>query len=444
MSLLGVGALALLLAAAPSGKPDDTNIHWSPDARYVAFNRAGEARPVAYVVPAGHGSARRVGVGFVTGWASEDTVDLSGTVVGLDGRVRFRYSGSHGGWLPDGSRVAFFSGGDLVVADARGGQRRIFARGVGVSVWDATGPVWSHDGMRIAFTDAAAGEGSKLAILDLATGAVRIVFSDSHQNVDPSWSPDDSTLAFESNREISLVGADGTNWQGFAEGRFPQWHPTQKDALLYVVPEPYSPATGADYTLYVGHPISRAPSVRLADDVHPDTSPRWSPTGAQVAFVSGRECLRWGVYVTRSEWPYTYSQHRRSNDCHVDGTNRADVLTGTPWVDVIRGLGGDDRIDAGADADHVDGGGGNDTIDAGKGANVVSGGPGDDVISGGRGNDEIRGGPGRDRISSGLGMDAVDVEDGRRDVVDCGAGPNDSAVADVFDVLQGCEHVVRR
>ena len=100
--------------------------------------------------------------------------------------------------------------------------------------------------------------------------------------------------------------------------------------------------------------------------------------------------------------PRPHDPSGRPVRCTIVGTQAADVLRGTRGRDVICGLGG------------------NDTILGGRGNDVIYGGPGADTISGGAGADTVRGGP---------GSDTLQVQDGRRDVVEGGPGI-DLAIAD--------------
>jgi TolB protein len=69
-------------------------------------------------------------------------------------------------YSPDGSRVAYMTGGSFVVAAADGSNaQEVF----GEFVWD---PKWSRAGDRIAFTS---GDGSELRVLDVATGTVTLL-----------------------------------------------------------------------------------------------------------------------------------------------------------------------------------------------------------------------------------------------------------------------------
>ena len=72
----------------------------------------------------------------------------------------------------------------------------------------------------------------------------------------------------------------------------------------------------------------------------------------------------------------------------------------------------------------------------------ISAGRGADVVTTGSGADKVTAGPGSDKVTTGAGKDTVEVRDGERDVVNCGAG-RDRVTADGLDVLTSCETVDR-
>ena len=106
------------------------------------------------------------------------------------------------------------------------------------------------------------------------------------------------------------------------------------------------------------------------------------------------------------------------------GNAANNVLVGTALGDRILGFEGKDRLTGKAGRDCLEGGGGPDFLD------------------GGDGGDQLDGGRDRDTMKGGRGGDFLDSVDGKRDVVDCGAGP-DRAEVDEKDVLKGCERVTR-
>ncbi|MEY8839605.1 calcium-binding protein [Cribrihabitans sp. XS_ASV171] len=96
----------------------------------------------------------------------------------------------------------------------------------------------------------------------------------------------------------------------------------------------------------------------------------------------------------------------------IEGTDNADLLTGSVFADVIEGGAGDDTIRGNNGGDEINGGSGNDTIRGGNGNDVVTGGQGNDSIMGDAGRDIIHGGEGNDTITGGEGRDSVEAGDG--------------------------------
>ena len=90
-------------------------------------------------------------------------------------------------------------------------------------------------------------------VVNVASGeAKQITSGDDWDDTDPQWSPDSTRIAFVSNRTGKAYDDD-----------------TNSD--VWVIPA----AGGA--------------LVKISDHVEPDTNPRWSPDGTQIAFLSGDE-----------------------------------------------------------------------------------------------------------------------------------------------------------
>src|SRR5205823_3706594 len=108
---------------------------------------------------------------------------------------------------------------------------------------------------------------------------------------------------------------------GAAENRYPQWSPFGR--LAFISDRGHVPggATRYRYALYVEE-LGRLPK-KLVDDVRPDSPPRWSSNGAQIAVAAGQECRRWGIYVVRGEGGVG---RRRTNRCRFEGGPGDDVL----------------------------------------------------------------------------------------------------------------------
>ena len=410
-------------AGAPTpAAPRDTQPWWSPQGTTIAFDRASPGPDDGNVLftPAVRGKEfDLIGPGIVRGFRpalGDLLVEIGSSTSVRDSTDRQVGSipGTDASWSPDGARVAFLQGDALAVSDASGSGVRQLARGVAPPSGDVTGPVWSPDGAAVAISTASAA-GSAIEVVPVDGSAPRVAFDGPGANVNPSWSHDGSTIAFERNATgrwaIWFVAPDGTGAHeaigGAADNRFPQWSPVDS-RLAYI-----SDRSGA-YALYDGA------AQPLITEVAPDSPARWSPTGADLAVSSARDCRRFGIYVVSSNTP---TPARRSNQCRIDGTPGGDFLTGTPYYDLINGYGGNDSIFSGNGDDVVYGGAGNDQIGGGPGNDLIDGGPGDDILSGGTGNDVIHGGPGRDKIG-------------------CGPG-NDTAYVGPGDTTRDCEHVHR-
>lgn len=97
---------------------------------------------------------------------------------------------------PDGSRIAFVSGGNIWAGLAGGGAAHILVAGMG----DATRPLYSPDGTRLAFQSDKHG-GNDIFVLQLDSGAItRITYSDGNDQLD-AWSRDGQWLYFDSARD---------------------------------------------------------------------------------------------------------------------------------------------------------------------------------------------------------------------------------------------------
>jgi TolB protein len=148
---------------------------------------------------------------------------------------------------PDGARIAFCSlrndqYSQIYAMNADGSAQK---RLTNISTGDACGPVWSHDGKKIAFYQFALPNPSRNpAIWVMDPDGANLKKLTEHA-ISPSWSPDDRQIAFASNRagkfQIFAMNSDGSNVR------------------------------------------------RLTEDKGEDSSPAWAPDGDSILFVSDRE-----------------------------------------------------------------------------------------------------------------------------------------------------------
>jgi hypothetical protein len=367
-------------------------------------------------------------------------------------------------WSPDSRHVAFHQ-------TDQGNNSQIYvvnSDGTGLrNLGPGQSPAWSPTGDRIAFIDPA----GKLYVIRADGSDRRLVYDDNGAVLyAPSWSPQGDRIAFFARTHLFVAWADG--------------------GLLEDIPTDYDsskpPLWSFDGTLIAVESPNRLSLMRLETRVVSMFEGRrdagWSPIANELVASFDGPCQRNGIY----RMSLSSTSRRLTLDCHIRGTDEADVLDGTAWRDIITALAGDDELSGGGGEDRLLGGPGGDTLlggdladrlEGGYGADLLiggsfqqdpytevddrllggpgpddlRGGPGRDVLSGNTGNDVLRGGPDEDALSGGPGNDRIfasgdNPENGPpiRDVVDCGAGRHDIAFVDRSDTVRHCETVHRR
>jgi WD40 repeat protein len=365
-------------------------------------------------------------------------VDAPGGPVGDDG------PGAFPSWA--GSSISVTVGSSLQLIELITGARRTLVPSYVKPTQSNGVAAWSPDRSRLALGVMTSFSDGGIAVVNADGSGFRVIARGPNQSVNPSWSPDGQRIAFESNRdgdfEIYSVQADGTDVRDLSrstlgDDRMPAWH---GDTIAFISNRDRSPLDLYGFALYTMSSDGSNQRWRAAD-LHPYSGLSWSPDGSQIAFASGRECFRWGIYVIDLQ---TESVRRVTNQCTFTGSARNDILTGTPFMDYLNGGAGNDRLYGLGGEDRLRSDYGNDSLYGGPGADLLLGGGGRNTVRGGDGNDRIQSDPrGHDRIFGGGGNDLIESASGSRDVVSCGPG-RDTVVADKVDrVGRDCEHVRR-
>src|SRR5215208_5425466 len=97
------------------------------------------------------------------------------------------------GISPDGSTIAFVSGGDIWEVPARGGDARLLVSHAATE----SRPLFSPDGARLAFTSTRTGNGDVYTVALLNGDVTRLTFDDASELV-TGWSPDGKWIYFSS------------------------------------------------------------------------------------------------------------------------------------------------------------------------------------------------------------------------------------------------------
>lgn len=191
-------------------------------------------------------------------------------------------------WSPAGGQVAYegFAGQlDLVNSDGTNLRESFFDSGVGT-----TGYGWSPDSTEIAVSwfDCPDGEacGSRVAKLDATTGSFTTILTTTDYVAGPDWSPDGTLIAFARGFQLYKMNPNGTGQVAIAPGspgdnHSPSWSPNQTKIA-------FVSSRDENEEIYVMNANGGA-QTRLTDMVGSDTSPRWSPDGTKIVFESDRD-----------------------------------------------------------------------------------------------------------------------------------------------------------
>ena len=214
-----------------------------------------------------------------------------------DAGFRLIRAGMFPQFTPDGARVTM---ADTPLAAAKNSVLIMSADGASRSVLfsdparSVLAPVWSPDGSSLAFGlgrffPMVQGFGAAdLAVLDIKSGALRVL-TDGKENVGfPSWSPDGRRIVYrewnDTNSSLRIIDVQSravtTLLRDFGRVNFPGWSPDGHRVQ-------FTSDRDGNYELYTIELESKR-IARLTDSPGNDAHGTWSPDGRWIAFSSVR------------------------------------------------------------------------------------------------------------------------------------------------------------
>jgi dipeptidyl aminopeptidase/acylaminoacyl peptidase len=224
-----------------TSKKNDTQPRWSPDSRQIAFVSARAEKPQLFVISPFGGEAEQV-------------TESKGGVTSFQ-------------WAPDGRRIAYVARRDLTADEERREKEKDDA-------------IVVDQNYKL----------SRLWVVDVEARAARELAAGDYQASDPQWSPDGTRLAFVANPTPKADdGSISDLWVVDASPALtaPRDSALGDSALGDSALGDSAPGDSAPGDSAPAGSVAAAPRARkLVENEGPDQSPRWSPDGRQIAFLT--------------------------------------------------------------------------------------------------------------------------------------------------------------
>jgi Tol biopolymer transport system component len=335
LALLRCPAATPAAGAAPSWSPDDELAYTVPaqESAAIEIAKPGTNAPAQGWLSFDSAPLKLVwssrgDIAFLKRTGAIEVLSLGRFTLGRElVHVEFGTTTELGDWSPDGRRLVFARDGHLHTLDISTGEIRYLAEG--------DHPTWSPDGLEIAYA-----VGDELRGISPDGGAPRLIATADTPIHDIAWSPDSTRLAF-----LGVAIGIVTPFAGqpvYTEAAAPPlaW---RADGIFFSLAE----AALVNTSIW-----------RFDPDTGTKSAVTHLPPGYNAHFFDASPDGSWVVYALehRSVLVGLRVVHARDDipvlACH--GTNRPDVVRGSPLNDVVRvNGGGRDRVSCGRGSDVV-------------------------------------------------------------------------------------------
>lgn len=300
------------LTTAPQ---DDWLSTWSPDGRFVAFERSMPTGQEVYVIPSQGGPERKLaetGTGLswspdgktlaIAGRGPNSGISLLSLATGAQTQITFPkpYSDSLPAFSPDGRHIAFtrslsISAREVFVVDVRGGKpvRRTF------DLRPTWGLTWTADSRELVFSSNRGGHGHALWRMGALSGEPRVVLNTLLEAEYPTVGRAGGRLVYtESASDTNMYEYHGSGFgapsgPGPYEGGESVFESSREDHTPAISPDGQRVAFVSKRTgneeIWLADRATGHQSQLTAFGGPGTGSPRWSPDGKWIAFDSRAE-----------------------------------------------------------------------------------------------------------------------------------------------------------